>query len=201
MLSSLHVEQLQQSNFPLGRLIKFRLTLAGYDAHFSDVCNNYNYDNLKLKSFNILVDIIGNSYLWGSVRQTGLRWLKTSVFDETWQEPNPSQPCYWTYWRRTMLWEVPQSGSEEEPAFAQVKGKLASRGNNVYVLDFKHFCPVRKSRCKGMFPSLQDLTGIFFFLPFFSQHHLLLGAMMERQRMFELNMRTSCFWMCFLAFF
>lgn len=63
--------------------------------------------------------------------------------------------------------KVPQSGSEEEPAFPQVKGKLASWGNNVYVLDFKHFRPVRKSRCKGMFFCLQDLTDFFFCL-FFS---------------------------------
>lgn len=65
--------------------------------------------------------------------------------------------------------KVPQSGSEEEPVFPQVKGKLVSRGNNVYVLDFKRFLPVRKSRCKGMFFCLEDLTDFFFvFWLFFS---------------------------------
>lgn len=65
--------------------------------------------------------------------------------------------------------KVPQSGSEEAPVFPQVKGKnRASRGNNVYVLDFKRFLPVRKSRCKGMFFCLEDLTDSFlFFLPLF----------------------------------
>lgn len=64
--------------------------------------------------------------------------------------------------------KFPKVAQKKSLLFAQVKGKLASRGNNVYVLDFKRFCPVRKSRCKGMFPRLQDLTGFFFFsLPFF----------------------------------
>lgn len=63
--------------------------------------------------------------------------------------------------------KVPQSGSEEEPVFPQVKGKPASRGNNVYVLDFKHFLPVRKSRCKSMFFCLKDLTDFFFFFCLF----------------------------------
>lgn len=69
---------------------------------------------------------------------------------------------------RLCCWKVPQSGSEEEPVFPQVKGKLASRGNNVYVLDFKHFLPVRKSRCKGVFFCLKDLTDFFFLFCFFS---------------------------------
>lgn len=61
--------------------------------------------------------------------------------------------------------KVPQSGSEEEPVFfPQVRGKLASRGDNVYVLDFKRFLPVRKTRCKGMFLCLEDLTDFFLLL-------------------------------------
>lgn len=50
----------------------------------------------------------------------------------------------------------------------QVRGKTGeSGGDNVYVLDFKRFLPVRKSRCKGMFFCLKDLTGFirFFFPP------------------------------------
>lgn len=91
------------------------------------------------------------------------------VFDETWQEPNPSQPFYWTYWRRTVLWKSsPKWAQKKRPFFPQEKGKLASRGNNVYVLDFKHFLPVRKSRCKGMFFCLKDLRDFFFFLSHFS---------------------------------
>lgn len=58
--------------------------------------------------------------------------------------------------------EVPQSSSEEHRAFPQVKRKLASWGNNIYVLDFKRFLPVRKSRCKGVFFYLKDLTKLFF---------------------------------------
>lgn len=53
--------------------------------------------------------------------------------------------------------KVPQSVSEE----------AAGRGNNVYVLDFKHFLPVRKSRCKGMFVCLKDLKDFYFCLCFF----------------------------------
>lgn len=62
--------------------------------------------------------------------------------------------------------EVPQSGSEEATAFPKVKRKLVSWGNNVYVLNFKRFLPVRKSRCKGMFFYLKDLKNlqIFFFV-------------------------------------
>lgn len=73
--------------------------------------------------------------------------------------------------------KVPQSGSEEEPIFPQVRGKTAELGDNVYVLDFKHFLPVRKSRCKGMFFCLEDLTDFFLlFLRYF-----LLGVVKERQ--------------------
>ena len=111
--------------------------------------------------------------------------------------------------------KVPQSGSEEAPVFPQVKGKnRASRGNNVYVLDFKRFLPVRKSRCKGMFFCLEDLTDSFlFFLPlfFFPQYFLRLGVATEwqslalhhlnTQRAFELNMHAGRCRVCCLAFF
>lgn len=132
--------------------------------------------------------------------QTDLRWLKTSTFDETWQEPNPSQPFYWTYWRRTVLWKSsPKVAQKRSLFFPQVRGKLASRGDNVYVLDFKHFPPVRKSRCKGMFFCLQDLTDSFLLFFFFSIFkYFPLGVVMEWQslalhrlntrRMSELNM-------------
>lgn len=106
--------------------------------------------------------------------------------------------------------KVPQSGSEEEPVFPQVKGKLASRGNNVYVLDFKHFLPVRKSRCIGMFFCLIWQMSYSVYAFFFLYFLLPLGVVMEwqslalhqlnTQRMFELNMHSGCYWMCCLAF-
>lgn len=64
--------------------------------------------------------------------------------------------------------KFPKVAQKKSPFFPQVKGKLVSQGNNVYVLDFKHFLPVRKSRCKGMFFCLKDLTEFFsFFCLFF----------------------------------
>lgn len=106
--------------------------------------------------------------------------------------------------------EVPQSGSEEEAAFPQVKRELVSWGNNVYVLNFKHFLPVRKSRCKGMFLYLKDLKKFQLFLLLLSVF-LRPGVMVEwqslalhhlnTQRTFELNLRTGCFRRRCSAFF
>lgn len=54
-------------------------------------------------------------------------------------------------------------GSEEEAVFSPGKeedwqGVVGLVGDNVYVLDFKRFLPARKSRCKGVFLRLKDLT-------------------------------------------
>lgn len=107
--------------------------------------------------------------------------------------------------------KVPQSGSEEEPVFPQVKRKLASRGNNVYVLDFKRFLPVRNPDVK-VCSSASRIWQISFFSPLsLSRYFLLLGAVMEwqslalhhlnTQRMFELNMHAGRSRMCCSAFF
>lgn len=55
-----------------------------------------------------------------------------------------------------------RSGSEEEAVFSAGKEEdwrvVGLVGDNVYVLDFKRFLPARKSRCKGVFLRLEDLT-------------------------------------------
>lgn len=70
--------------------------------------------------------------------------------------------------------KFPKVAQKKSLFFLRKGGNCRVGGDNVYVLDFKHFLPVRKSRCKGMFFCLEDLTD--FFLPCF-----LLGVMMERQ--------------------
>lgn len=47
--------------------------------------------------------------------------------------------------------KFPKVAQAKRPLFRQVKRELVSGGNNVYVLNFKRFLPVRNSRCKGMF--------------------------------------------------
>lgn len=68
MLSSMHAEQLYQSSFPVERLIKFKLALAGRSDHFPDVCNSELWQfktkiacfNFYRAHINISVDISGN---------------------------------------------------------------------------------------------------------------------------------------------
>lgn len=108
--------------------------------------------------------------------------------------------------------KLPKVAQKEVHALLQVKGEMASWGNNVYVLHFKHFRLVRKPRCKGMFLCLQDLTDFFFFFLSYFPIFLSPRATTERQsltlhhhntqRIFflELNMHTGWMFCFFLKF-
>lgn len=112
------------------------------------------------------------------------------MFDGTWQEPNPSQPRFLKLLKKNcFVGKCPQSGSEEECDISLVKWKPTSRGNHVYVSDFKHFCPA--SRVKVCF-SAWRICGIssFFSLAFFPQV-LLSSPSCQRDRMTEFDSPSS----------